>query len=92
MAPKPSGGVAKDTLGSGILSSLLGLTEVAFDLVIGASESLAKADPGDLTVVWIGCGLSLTIGLGQIAAGVLALAGRRDYLAWRRPVNEGDAQ
>jgi hypothetical protein len=65
-------GTAPGTLGNGIGSIGFGL----FNIVYG----MTLADDGHL----IQSGIALIGGAGLLAAGVLALVGRGQYMAWRR--------
>jgi hypothetical protein len=75
-------GTAKDTMGNGVGSILFGLLNLGFGaLLLAGSVTIAGAEE----LAWlIGGGFSVAAGLGLLAAGVLALVGRQDYLAWRR--------
>jgi hypothetical protein len=71
-------GTARDTLGNGIGSILFGLLNMGAGVLQVAGGQILQA------------GLAFVPGAGLIAAGVLALVGRRDYKAWRRAVrNKG---
>ena len=76
-------GWANDTLGNGIGSILLGL----LCLSCGGSGlvTVASGVGGQPVAVGvISAAINLLSGLGLIAAGVLALVGRSDYVAWKR--------
>jgi hypothetical protein len=65
-------GTARDTLGNGVGSFVIGL------LNLGASFLQAAAGQ------FIQAAIAFVCGLGLIAAGGLALVGREEYKAWRR--------
>jgi hypothetical protein len=75
-------GTAKDTLGNGIGSIVLGLLNLGWGVLIlvGAAVVGGAARAVGLIVGVIG----ILGGLGLLAAGVLALVGRVDYRAWRQ--------
>jgi hypothetical protein len=76
-------GTASDTLGNGIGSILLGL----LCLSCGGSDlvSVASGVGGrPVAVGVISAAVNLLSGVGLLAAGVLALVGRSEYVAWKR--------
>lgn len=75
-------GTAKDTLGNGIGSIVIGLGNGGFGalMVVGG---LALGGTVGL-IACVGGGISVLCGLGLLTAGALALVGRADYKAWRR--------
>jgi hypothetical protein len=75
-------GKARDTLGNGIGSIIIGLLNGGAGTVM-AIAGLALGGTGGLLLLVMG-GISILGGLGLLVAGVLALAGREPYLAWRR--------
>ncbi len=87
-------GTAEDTLGIAICSLLFGLLQVGFVALFVLAALLAGSptpiNQGPASPEFIASGISSAVGLGLIAAGVLALAGRQDYLAWRRWRKEQD--
>jgi hypothetical protein len=82
-------GTAKDTLGNGIGS-------LVFGVLIGSVGALlvvaALALTGALSLILlIAGGINVFAGVGLLVAGILALAGREQYKAWRRgPRRRGD--
>jgi len=73
-------GTAKDTLGNAIGSLILGLLAALLAVMILAGGQQLQIDPRVRLAAAISAGLSATL---LIVAGVLALAGRADYRAWR---------
>jgi hypothetical protein len=66
-------GTAKDTLGNGAGSIILGL-------LAGAASVFMNRAPGNDIELAVG----MAFGLGLIFAGVLAIVGRTDYKRWRK--------
>lgn len=79
-------GKAKDTLGNGIGSIVLGLLQLAGALLIGVGGVLAQNQgangppPEVLMAVAVVAGV---LGAALVLAGILALAGRSRYREWR---------
>jgi hypothetical protein len=76
-------GTASDTLGNGIGSILLGL----LCLSCGGSDLLSVASGVGGRPIAVGvtsAAVNLLAGVGLLAAGVLALVGRSEYMAWKR--------
>lgn len=79
-------GKAKDTLGNGIGSIVLGLLQLLGALLIGVGGILAKnqganGPPEEVFVVI--AAIAGVLGTALVAAGILALAGRSQYRVWR---------
>ncbi len=74
-------GTAKDTLGNGVGSIIFGLMNFGAGVVQLAGPDGAD-DSGAARFIFIG--LYFLAGVGLIAAGALALAGRAQYKAWRK--------
>jgi hypothetical protein len=74
-------GQAKDTLVSGIGSMIFAVLNGGFGAFLLAGP-LAIAERARMVAAILG-GVSLVGGIGLLAAGVLALVGRRGYKAWR---------
>jgi hypothetical protein len=83
-------GTARDTLGNGIGSLGFALLNGGFGVLLITSGIVASGTTGgragstDALIAGIIGGSSLLDGIGLLAAGVLALVGRREYKAWRR--------
>ncbi len=87
-------GTAKDTLGNGIGSIVIGLLNAGLGavallggLALFTAIAQKNAGPGAdqaALIITITGGVGLLCGLGLILAGVLALMGRADYKAFRR--------
>ena len=76
-------GAASDSLGNGIGSILLGL----LCLSCGGSDLLSVASGvggRPVAVAVIRAAVNLLSGVGLLAAGVLALVGRSEYVTWKR--------
>ena len=73
-------GTAKDTLGNAIGSLILGLLVALLAVMILAGGQQLQIDPRVRLAAAISAALSAAL---LIVAGVLALAGRADYRAWR---------
>ena len=75
-------GTARDTLGNGIGSVIFALLAGG----VGAVMLVAGFALGELAllIAVIAGGIYLLAGLGLLAAGVMALAGREEYKAWKQ--------
>jgi hypothetical protein len=78
-------GTARDTLGNGIGSLVFALLNGAYGvmLVMVGLAGMAIGAPMAIVVLAVG-GVGILAGVGLLAAGVLALVGRAEYIAWRR--------
>ncbi|HSQ55139.1 MAG TPA: hypothetical protein VLM40_05285 [Gemmata sp.] len=72
-------GTAKDTLGNGIGSIIFGLLNLASGVIQAQAEHEIQA------------GIGFLVGIGLLAAGVLALVGRGEYKEWRDALKEQEA-
>jgi hypothetical protein len=70
-------GTAPDTLGNGAGSIIFALLELG--------SGVANLNAGQ----YLQAGVGLLLGLGLLAAGILALVGRGEYKAWRRAAKAG---
>jgi hypothetical protein len=81
-------GTTKDTFWEGVNSVVLGLVQPWLGACLVLTALLADRGqddrPQDMLIACVGAVFSFAATLGLIAAGVLALKGRQDYLAWRR--------
>ncbi|HEY2787698.1 MAG TPA: hypothetical protein VGJ05_22260 [Fimbriiglobus sp.] len=73
-------GKAKDTLGNGIGSILIGLLYLAIAGVLFAAVRVRAQFGGEVNFIAVFVGL---IGISLILAGMLAIVGRENYKAWR---------
>jgi hypothetical protein len=76
-------GKAKDTLGNGIGSILLGLLYLAVFILFIVIEVAGPADRLDGRGAMIFGIVSSTMGIALVTAGILALVGRTNYKRWR---------
>jgi hypothetical protein len=81
-------GKAKDTLGNGIGSLILGLLQGGLGIFLAVGAPLLVGQ--NVLIAGILGGIAILGGSGLIAAGVLALIGRKRYKAWRRAQNARD--
>jgi hypothetical protein len=80
-------GTAKDTLGNGIGSIVIGALNMGIGGVLMAAGLAAPGTASLIAVV--GGGISILGGCGLIGAGILALAGRSAYRSWRHAHGNG---
>jgi hypothetical protein len=78
-------GTASDTLGNGIGSIIFGVLNLSCggSALVGLSGGMVRGGPAAI-VVGIGAAINVLGGLALLTAGVLALIGRSQYLAWKR--------